>query len=291
MRPAPPPGTTRTLRIVHLFPDLLSTYGDGGNIRALVVRASRRGIRVEVERVLADHERLPFGDLFVVGGGEDRNQLRVEAALARLGPSLEQQLERGAALLAICGGYQNLGRRYQFSNGRTVHGPGIFPIETVGAPDRLVGPVVATLVPQLLSRTPLPAARTTVVGFENHAGRSRLEESAVPFANVERGAGNNGEDGTDGAVFLPASEGLRGLRIGTYLHGPLLPRNPHVADSLIAAGLANRHQDPHLERLDNGEEWRAHDHFAEQARSHSWIDRLPSGLRQVVEPVRNAIGG
>ena len=273
------PATARCLRIVHVFPDLLSTYGDSGNINTLVVRAERRSIRVTVARVLADSRRVPVGDVFVIGGGQDRDQLRVEAALGRLGNALEEQVVNGAALLAVCGGYQNLGRRYRFADGRTVHGPGIFPVETTAAADRLVGPVVARLTPVVARQIgggSMPL-RTTVVGFENHSGRSYLDAAAAAFTIVEIGCGNNGEDRTEGSFTASLDAPVGGLLIGTYLHGPLLPRNPHVADALIRAGLARTGQPLDLAPLDDSDEWRAHDRFLAHSRRR-WIDRLPASL-------------
>ena len=284
------PAPDRCLRIVHVFPDLLNTYGDSGNINTLVVRAERRGIRVTVARVLADSRRVPVGDVFVIGGGQDRDQVRVEAALGRLGNALEAQVSDGATVLAVCGGYQSLGRRYRFADGRTVHGPGIFPVETIAASDRLVGPVVARLAPGVAARigegsTP---PRTTVVGFENHSGRSELDFGAGPFAIVEVGRGNNGADGTEGSFASPTDAATGGLLIGTYLHGPLLPRNPHVADALIRAGLARTGQPFDLAPLDDDDEWRAHDRFLAHSR-HTWLDRLPASLLRIVDPAREAL--
>jgi len=285
------PGVERTLHVVHVFPDLLSTYGDGGNIRTLIARAERRGVRVMVTHVLADSVIVPPGDLFVIGGGQDRDQLRVEAALSRLGSALEARIGDGAALLAVCGGYQNLGRTYRFANGRMVHGPGIFPTETTASRDRLVGPVVARLSLEVATRIgdgSMPE-RTTVVGFENHSGRTDLESRGDAFATIEIGGGNNGNDGTEGWLAASAGTYLRGLRLGTYLHGPLLPRNPHIADALIRSGLARTNQPRHLDPLDDREEWRAHDGFLVRTRRRSWIDRLPGGLRRVVEPARELV--
>jgi CobQ-like glutamine amidotransferase family enzyme len=276
-------GPSRTLHVVHVFPDLLSTYGDSGNIRTIVARAERRGIGVDVSRLVADDVGVPAGDLFVIGGGQDRDQLRVEAALRRLGRALEARISEGAALLAICGGYQNLGRSYQFADGRTVHGPGIFPVETVAADDRLVGPVVARLTPDA-ARSVGPGSipeRTTVVGFENHSGRTFLDAGGAAFATVEIGNGNNGTDGTEG-LLLPGGGG-HGLRIGTYLHGPLLPSNPHIADALIRAGLARTGQPDDLEALDDRADWRAHDRFLVRSRRRPWVDRLPAGVRQAID--------
>jgi CobQ-like glutamine amidotransferase family enzyme len=274
---------SRTLHVVHVFPDLLSTYGDSGNIRTIVARAEQRAIGVTVSRLLADSVSVPAGDLFVIGGGQDRDQLRVEAALRRLGQALEARISEGAALLAICGGYQNLGRSYRFADGRTVRGPGIFPIETVAARDRLVGPIVARLTPVAAAYVGSGAApeRATIVGFENHSGRTYLDENVSAFATVESGGGNNGSDGTEG-LLLPGG-GEHGLRIGTYLHGPLLPSNPHIADALIRAGLARTRQSQELQPLDDHADWRAHDRFLARSRRRPWVDRLPFGVRQAID--------
>ena len=289
MTPTPDAAEARTLALVHLFPDLLSTYGDGGNLRALVVRAERRGIRVTLLRVLEDSVRVPDGDVFVIGGGQDRDQLRVEQALGRLGAVLERKLDAGAALLAVCGGYQSLGRRYRFADGRTVHGPGIFPIETIAADDRLVGPVVARLDAGLMAGADPVAPRATVVGFENHSGRTVLDGAATPFAIVEVGSGNNGNDRTEGTVACGAGVAPRGLRIGTYLHGPLLPRNPHVADLLLRAGLARSGQAMELAPLDDGDEWRAHDDFVRRTTRRTGLDRLPGIPGEAIQLVRTAM--
>ena len=285
------PRIDRTLDLVHVFPDLLSTYGDSGNIRTLVARAERRDIRVTVTRVLRDSVTVPAADLYVIGGGQDRDQLQVETALARLASALEARISDGAALLAVCGGYQNLGLSYRFADGRTLHGPGIFAARTVAGTDRLVGPVVARLSPEVAIRigdgsTP---SRTTVVGFENHSGRTDLASPADAFATVEVGGGNNGMDATEGSISAATSPGLRQLRIGTYLHGPLLPRNPHIADALIRAGLARTRQPVDLEPLDDELDWRAHDRFVETSRRDSWFERLPAGVRRVIGPARDAM--
>jgi lipid II isoglutaminyl synthase (glutamine-hydrolysing) len=278
----------RHLTIVQLFPDLLSIYGDSGNLRALVVRAERRGIPVSVDRVVAESNKIPEGDIFLIGGGQDRDQFAVEDALRQLGDGITRRIVDGAALLAVCGGYQNLGRSYRSADGRTVHGPGLFPARTHSGDGRLVGPVVARLGDTLIDAR--IGGRTTVVGFENHSGRTELDRGARPFARIEIGSGNNGRDGTEGLVLMPDPGSLRGLRIGTYLHGPLLPRNPHVADALLRAGLARTGQPLSLEALDDTEEWRAHDRFVERSRHRSLLDRLPKPVRRFVAPGRNLIG-
>jgi len=279
------PVAQRSLRIVHLFPDLLSVYGDAGNVRTLVVRAEQRRIAVEVAVVLGDTAAVPQADLFVIGGGQDRDQVEVERSLRRLEDGLRREIGEGAALLAVCGGYQSLGLEYRNVDGRTIRGPGIIDVRTVGSPARLVGPVVAHLTSPILG-----GSRSTIVGFENHSGRTSLGRSSAPLATVEIGHGNNDRDGTEGVLENPGCRDLRGLRIGTYLHGPFLPRNPHVADALLAAGLARTGQPTDLAALDDAEEWAAHDRYVERCRRRSWTDRLPGRIRRAIEPARNLVG-
>jgi CobQ-like glutamine amidotransferase family enzyme len=278
----------RRLRLVHLFPELLNLYGDRGNVRSIVVRAEARGVAVDVETVSAADRTVPVADLFLIGGGQDREQAAVAAALGRLGPRLEDQIGEGAALLAVCGGYQSLGRSYRTSTGTELEGPAILPVRTVARPGRLVGPVVAELSGGIVPARP---GTSTIVGFENHGGRTWLEPGALPLACVEVGHGNNGIDRTEGVLGLPGSGGWRGLRVGTYLHGPLLPRNPHLADALIAGGLARGNQPVTLEPLDDEAEWQAHERFARRTREHERRERrIPPWLHRVVDPPRRLIG-
>jgi CobQ-like glutamine amidotransferase family enzyme len=282
----PSPGWNR-LRVVHLFPDLLNVYGDAGNVRAIVVRAERRGIEVELRAVTAGALAIPAADILLIGGGQDREQLTVARELDRLGSAIRERIAEGSALLAVCGGFQNLGWSYRTATGTTIEGPGILDVRTEAGTGRLVGPVVAGL-------SELPAAmrtRTTLVGFENHAGRTRLGPTARPLATVEIGHGNNGQDASEGILALPGDGGLLGLRIGTYLHGPLLPRNPHVADALIASGLARGRPTVELVPLDDADEWRAHDRFVARTRARRHRDeRLPPWLRRILDPARSLIG-
>jgi lipid II isoglutaminyl synthase (glutamine-hydrolysing) len=279
------PARARLLRIVHLFPDLLSVYGDSGNIRTLVVRAEARGIAVERTAVLAETGRLPSGDLFVIGGGQDRDQVQVEQSLRRIGDALVREVGEGAAVLAVCGGFQSLGVEYRVPGMRTIQGPGVLDVRTVGGPKRLVGPVVAHLEDPLFD-----SVERTIVGFENHSGRTTIGPDSRPLARVEIGHGNDDDGGTEGVLETPGSRGLLGLRVGTYLHGPLLPRNPHITDVLIAAGLSRTGQPIDLEPLDDRDEWVAHRHYVQRCRKRPWTERLPGQLRRVVEPARNLIG-
>jgi CobQ-like glutamine amidotransferase family enzyme len=258
--------TVRPLRIVHLFPDVLRFYGDGGNVGALVSRAAARSIVTEVTQVPVGAARIPPADLVLIGGGQDREQVTVARELERIGEQLTDLVAGGTALLAVCGGYQNLGIRYRTSLGDELACPGLLPVTTdaTAGSRRLVGPVLAQVSGDLaLQERPRavvgdateerdPATDRTVVGFENHGGRTTLEAGARPFASVEIGHGNNDLDATEGVLVLPGEGGLQGLRIGTYLHGPLLPRNPHLADALIAAALAHGGEAEALAPLEDG---------------------------------------
>lgn len=275
------------LRIVHLFPDLLSVYGDTGNVRTIVVRAEERGIAVEVIQVLAGSRSIPAADILLIGGGQDREQLAVARELDLHGPAIRDRIENGAALLAVCGGYQNLGWSYRTATGDTLGGPGILDVRTEAGSVRMVGPVLAALD----GGAGAWSGRADVVGFENHAGRTVLGPSARPFATVEVGHGNNGDDGTEGILALPGEGDLAGLRIGTYLHGPLLPRNPHVADALIAAGLARGSPPEALLPLDDTDEWVAHDGYAARTRDRRKRERRwPRPVSRIVAPLRALIG-
>ncbi|HEX3429084.1 MAG TPA: hypothetical protein VHS36_09770 [Candidatus Limnocylindrales bacterium] len=275
------------LRVVNLFPDLLNVYGDAGNVRTIVVRAERRGIEVELTAVGAGSPTVPAADILLIGGGQDREQRTVARELERLGPAIRERIAQGSALLAVCGGYQNLGWSYRTAAGSTIDGPGILDVRTEAGTGRLVGTVVAEL-----SELPTgPAPRPTLIGFENHAGRTSLGAGARPLARVEIGRGNDGVDSGEGILALPGEGGLLGLRIGTYLHGPLLPRNPHVADALIASGLARGGPIPDLAPLDDTDEWRAHDRFVARSRARRRNDeRVPPWLRRFIDPARSLIG-
>ena len=280
------------MRITHLFPDVLRFYGDGGNVATLVRRASLRSIDVEVEEVTVGATRLPLADLVFIGGGQDREQVTVARELERLGRQLIDQVADGAALLAVCGGYQNLGTAYRTALGDDLPCPGLLPVSTdaTGRRRRLVGPVVARMGAAALEIVG-QCQRRRSLGFENHGGRTTLAIDATPLADVEIGYGNNGLDGTEGVVVRPGAGGLLGLRVGTYLHGPLLPRNPHLADALIAAALAQDGSRRRLAPLDDALEWAAHRTARERIRASSASGRrTPGWVHDVIDPVRNLIG-
>ena len=213
------------IRVGHLYPEYLNIYADRGNIAVLARRAAWRGHELEVQPIsLGDPLEAGAHDLLYVGGGQDREQALVAPDLAARGEALRAAVAGGAALLAVCGGYQLLGRGYRGRDGSTMPGAGLFPHETVAGERRMIGDV-------LLECELDPGERRTLAGFENHAGRTRLDPGAEPLGRVVAGFGNDGASGDEGCRVGPA--------LGTYLHGPLLPRNPWLADWLLARALAH----------------------------------------------------
>lgn len=237
------------LRILHLYPDLMSIYGDRGNVLALGARARWRGIAVEVRAHHAgDALDQTWPDLVFFGGGQDQGQDIVGADLAgRNGEALRAALAGGAAALAVCGGYQLLGHSYVPERGPAIGGLGVLDVTTRAGQRRFVGNLLAD------------ADGRTLVGFENHSGRTYLGPQAGPLARVRVGNGNNGEDGTEGA--------RQGAVVGTYAHGAVLPKNPWLADLLLGWALRRRHGDAALAPLDDREEDAARDSAAAVARS------------------------
>ncbi len=235
------------LRIAHLYPRLMNIYGDRGNIMCLTRRCRERGIDVEVAEFGLGGALDPAAhDLIFIGGAQDREQQRVADDLRSVkGAALREAVESGVVVLAVCGGYQLFGRVYRESTGAELEGLGVFDLETVhpgpGA-KRLIGNVVAELVEE---------PEITLVGFENHGGRTRRGPGARPLARVRSGHGNNGSDKTEGARYKNA--------FGTYLHGSLLPKNPRFADKLIALALSRRYgEDVQLTPIDDRLEEQAH---------------------------------
>jgi CobQ-like glutamine amidotransferase family enzyme len=213
------------ISVGHLYPEYLNIYADRGNIAVLAQRAAWRGHELAVEGIGIGDELSPGAhDLLYVGGGQDREQALLAPDLAAKGGAIRAAVEGGAALLAVCGGYQLLGRGYRGRDGSVMPGASLFPHETVAGERRMIGDV-------LLESELVPGERRTVAGFENHAGRTRLDPGARPLGRVIAGFGNDGESGHEGCVV--------GRAIGTYLHGPLLPRNPWLADWLLSQALAH----------------------------------------------------
>jgi len=259
------------LKIAWLYPSLMGTYGDRGNIITLIKRCQWRNIQVEVREVNPGSpvDGLRSSDLIFMGGAQDRQQKIVaDDILKNKGPIILELIEKGAVGLFVCASYQFLGHFYRAADGEEIPGLGLFDLYTVNpGPNvkRCIGNIVVELDLKALSllntnyqpfdssSTSLTAGAqgrlpTTLVGFENHGGRTYLGEKVNPLGRVLKGFGNNGQDKTEGAVYKNA--------IGCYFHGPLLPRNPHLADYLIAKAL--RIDMTELYPLDDALELRAH---------------------------------
>lgn len=237
------------LNICHLYPDLLDLYGDRGNILALAARCRWRGIEPIIQQASLGEDLDFMGmDILFIGGGSDREQGLLVQDLNRREKELRRAIENGLVVLAICGGYQMLGRYYQMAGGEKIQGLGILDIWTIAGEKRLIGNVVVELDERVQS---VDAKLKTLVGFENHSGKTYLGEGVMPLGKVLCGHGNNGEDGEEGVRYRNV--------FGTYLHGPLLPKNPHFADLLLQLAILRRGSDIPLQELDDRLEELAHE--------------------------------
>jgi lipid II isoglutaminyl synthase (glutamine-hydrolysing) len=239
----------------HLYPDYLNIYADRGNIAVLAQRAGWRGLELDVAAIsIGERPRSGDHDLVYVGGGQDREQALIAPDLAAKAGWLEEAVAGGAAVLAVCGGYQLLGRFYRDRYGSELPGAAVLPLHTVAGERRMIGDV-------LLECELEPGEPRTLAGFENHAGRTILDSGAEPLGKVVAGFGNDGSSGYEGCRL--------GRAVGTYLHGPLLPRNPWLADWLLAQAAAHRSggEPPTFEPLDDALEAAAHAVSAGRARS------------------------
>jgi CobQ-like glutamine amidotransferase family enzyme len=234
-----------TLTLGHLYPEELNIYGDRGNIITLTQRCAWRGITLRVVPLGLSEVLLPDAyDLLFIGGGQDKEQSEVAVDLRETKHSgLCAAIEDGMPVLAVCGGYQLLARSYRPAEGPVLHGVGIFDAETVHRGKR---------VARCIGNIAIQWRDTTIVGFENHGGRTYLGAGAKPLGRVLVGHGNNSEDHTEGAIYHHA--------YGTYIHGSLLPKNPHIADHLLQLALSRRYgAGSTLPPLDDHLEWQAHD--------------------------------
>lgn len=225
--------------IGHLYPDLLNLYGDRGNIQCMMKRCEWRGIEAEtLEFGLEDDIDFSKLDIVLLGGGSDREQMLVCQRLQEIQQDFKEYVEDNGVVLAVCGGYQLLGNYYQTDEGR-IEGLHLVDLYTVQKPGRLIDNII--LKSELFE--------TPIVGFENHGGRTNIGQN-MPLGKVLYGSGNDGESGYEGIVYKNV--------IGTYLHGPLLPKNPHVCDWLIKKALKRRYgQEISLAPLDDAQELEA----------------------------------
>lgn len=247
-----------SLNICHLYPDLMDTYGDKGNILAIIYRCQKRGINVKIEGISINQNLKPnIYDLFFFGGGQDQAQTIVEDDLQKKSEILKRAIENNAVLLSICGGYQLLQNYFLTKEGTKIKGIGLFDAYTEGADTRFMNNLLIDLNPNLNQEiksiyptTNLSNYQSNLIGFENHSGKTYLGKNLEPLGKVIIGNGNNGKDKTEGAVYKNA--------FGCYLHGSLLPKNPHFADHLISKALEQKYGKASLKPLDDTIEWQAH---------------------------------
>lgn len=211
------------LTIGHLYPDLLNLYGDRGNIQCLMKRCQWRGIQAEtIAYELGDEIDFSKLDIVLLGGGSDREQMLVCEKLKEIQPAFKAYVEDNGVVIAICGGYQLLGKYYKTDQG-TIEGLDLVDIYTEQGEGRLISNIILES----------PLFSMPVVGFENHGGRTYIQGNQ-PLGKVLYGSGNDNESGYEGVVYKNV--------IGTYLHGPLLPKNPQISDYLIQKALERKYQ-------------------------------------------------
>lgn len=258
-----------TLSIGWLYPELMSTYGDRGNIICLKKRCEWRGIGVEIRNldVGFSEKELVGCDLLFMGGAQDRQQKIVGEDLSKKRPALKEMIENYTPGVYICGAYQFLGRYYKEADGTIVEGLGILDLYTEHPgfdKPRLIGNIVVD-ISNLTSiiydfknnRSSIIDNKSLIVGFENHGGRTYLGKEVKPLGQVLRGFGNNGKDGTEGVIYKNS--------FGSYFHGPILPKNPHFADMLIQLGLEKKSgKKVKLGELDDSLELQAHEAVLEK---------------------------
>ena len=220
------------LHLVHLYPREMNIYGDTGNVLVLRKRLEWRGRPVRVTPVSIGDPLPHDADVLLGGGGQDAAQGEIGADFASRGAELRALADDGVVMLAICGSYQMLGHEFLTQEGRRIAGVGVLDVVTHGQPERLIGN----------NWVDTPAAGR-LVGYENHSGLTTLGPDAAPLGRTQPGRGNNGKDGTEGAV--------RDNVIGTYLHGPVLAKSPIFADDLLRRAYARRGEPADLEPLDD----------------------------------------
>lgn len=230
------------IAIAHFYPDLLNLYGDRGNIITLKRRLEKRGIAAHVtEYELSDEIDFENADIIFIGGGSDREQLLVCRRLCEFKDRIISYAENGGVIVAVCGGYQLLGKYYKL-NDETIEGIGLLDIYTEQEKGRLIGNII--LESNLIN--------DTIVGFENHGGRTYIGDH-TPLGKVLYGFGNNEKDVAEGVVYKNV--------IATYLHGPLLPKNPKLADYILSCAVQKKYPDTVLSPIDDDIEKLAHNYI------------------------------
>jgi len=231
---------TKSLTILHLYPKDMNIYGDEGNLLVLRRRSQWYGYDTEVIRYNPGDSLPEKVDMVLGGGGQDSGQDAIHADLLKIGPHLKQWAEQEVPMLVVCGLYQLFGHYFQTSANNRIDGIGLLDITTIGKSERLIGNIITE-----------SNDFGQIIGYENHSGQTFLGSSVAPLATVRMGAGNNSDDDTEGARYKNV--------IGTYLHGSLLPKNPHIADFIIHTAAIKKFGAFSQDIID--------DHFADLARS------------------------
>lgn len=229
----------KTLRILQLYPKDMNIYGDNGNVLVLKKRTEWHGYTPEILHYNPGDHFPEDVDLVIGGGGQDSGQDVIQDDLIGIKPQLHRLAHDDVPMLMVCGLYQLFGRFFKTSTGHMIEGIGIFDLETHGSGERMIGNIITH-----------SEYFGDIVGYENHSGKTYLGPSVEPLGRLVKGAGNNGEDDSEGARFRNV--------IGTYLHGSLLPKNPLIADFLIETALAKKYGDFAPNVID--------DSFADEAR-------------------------
>lgn len=242
------------IKLYHLYPDAMNLYGDIGNVICLRQRCQWRDIDFEVIDVkIGDKIDFSDADIIYLGGGQDRGQKIIQNDLQKRKNEIKEAIESGAVALTICGGYQLFGKYFKTKDGEEIPGIEIFDAHTIAGEKRLIGNVIAETVNDIGLKD------VSLVGFENHSGITTLGSETKPLAKVIKGFGNDGKGEFEGGYYKNA--------FGTYLHGPLLPKNPEFADLLLERALKYRYKDiAPLEKLDNNFEKRAHEFAIKRAK-------------------------
>lgn len=221
----------RSLSIVHLYPAEMNIYGDTGNRLILQRRLEWRGLDAAVSLVGVGQEIPKDSDIIIGGGGQDAVQSSVQPDLQRKAAQLHELADKGVVMLMVCGLYQLFGRRFITHQGEEIRGIGVLPLETKASNTRMIG------------NTNVQSEWGLLIGYENHSGRTNLDDPKLALGTVDKGAGNNGRDGTEGCLVNNI--------FGTYLHGPVLSKNPGLADELIRRALERKYGEADLAPLDD----------------------------------------
>lgn len=249
-----------TLKFVHLYPDEMNIYGDMGNVVTLKKRCEWRGIQLEISSIRLGEQELESGDIYFMGGGQDNDMYKVFKDLKNSKNAfINEEIRKNKQFLLICGGFQLFGKYFIDFQGRKIEGLDILPIETKAPSDNLNDRCLGNLITEInskyldeINKYFTNEVSKYLVGFENHGGQTYFtSEKSIPLGKVLIGSGNNSKEKIEGVI--------QNNIIGSYMHGSLLPKNPHLADLIIGRALFQKYKDAiKLEPLDDSVEWNAH---------------------------------